>query len=560
MIGDYYEAVPIHKRPELIDEAIQLINDEWPRSRCSRLWSLGSSRDELPTSLIVTFRNKATEKAEKVKQNTRDRKAVILEETKIINDMFFNRQNINMPKLNSAGEPIEVLAHLRLLPVPSDEKSCFIESMVVAHEYRGKGIGSFLIKEAEKYCEQVLHLKHVYLNTIDSGEFYMKLGFELTDGIAIFGQGAINDVSKKIFLKKSLNYVECEEEEENDEDIHVYDSKKDMNYAEQCKIENDVIISGFAAKPNNDKVIAESLSVLFDTSLDHFKYYYSFEHLNRVKDERSFYYTISFKTKEAKLSFMENGRKFGVLCYQNLFEIYGKVVDEYENALLSFEDRLTKLNLIIKKELINLLEENIISGWEFADNRFYATQDGCKINVYNLGILELIKMRDDLDEEPESIGWETNSDELEKELKALENFKKSLRRQSTQNDTHYKWLSQNSESFDSGIIVEGEEDESANELQETINEQIDEIPIKPVKKMDKVKRNLILQHCIVEKKENTENKINEWLQTSDFTAAETNDEKPNSKVEKVDLMDTLKPKSSLDSLMDFFSIGFGSHP
>jgi hypothetical protein len=532
-----------------------LINDEWPRTRCSRLWSLGSSRDQLPTSLIVTFKSNGKTQTDKNQEISQDDKHTIPTETKIINDMFFNQQNINIPKISNSGEPIQVLAHLRLLPVPSDEKSCFIESMVVNKEYRGKGIGSFLIKEAQKYCEQVLHLKHIYLNTIDSGEFYMKLGFELTEGIAIFGQGETNSVSKKIFLKKSLNYVECEEQPENEE-IYSYDPKKDLNYLEQQKIENDVILNGFAAKPDSDKMIAESLSVLFDTPLEEFKYYYSFEHFNRTKEERSFHFAISFKTNKAKTNFIENGRRFGVLCYQNIFEIFGKVVNEAENTLITIDYRLTKLNLIIRKELISLLEENVISSWEFADNLFYAIQDDCKINVYNLGILELIKMQNEPDEEPESIGWETNSDELEKDIKALEKFKDSLRRQSTQYSGHYKWLSnQNNESFDSGVIVE-EENESANDVEESIDEKRSKTPLKTVKKVDKEKGKLILQHCTVENRKTIEKQVNEWLCESDFESAKINDESSSLNTISAEL----KPKRSLDSLMDFLSMGFGCHP
>lgn len=137
-------------------------------------------------------------------------------------NISFNRQTPT--DCSETGKHIKVVGHLRLVPVPADGKACFIESMIIHDEFRGKGFGSFFIHEAEKFCEQVLYLKSIFLSTYDSGEFYMKIGFQITNAICVYGNGEVNTVTKKIFLKKDLNYVEPEEPEEIVEDV--YDPSK----------------------------------------------------------------------------------------------------------------------------------------------------------------------------------------------------------------------------------------------------------------------------------------------------------------------------------------------
>lgn len=107
IISEFYEVIPIHKRPDLIDEAIQLINSEWPKTRCQRLWSLGSSSNELPTSLIVTFKS---EEHISFDEFAGDRSTVC--EAKIINDIFFNQEEKDAQIYEKTGKPIMVLGYL----------------------------------------------------------------------------------------------------------------------------------------------------------------------------------------------------------------------------------------------------------------------------------------------------------------------------------------------------------------------------------------------------------------------------------------------------------------
>lgn len=423
LIEKYYKVTPIHKRQELLDETIRLINSHWPKSRSERLSILGASKDDLPMSLIVTFKRKVPDASK---------------ETRIMNDIFFNRQQADAPIICSeTGKPINVLGHLHLVPVPADDKACFIESMVIRHDFRGKGIGSFFIRQAEKYCEQVLHLKSLFLSTYDSGEFYMKIGFQLTTAICVYGNGEVNTVTKKIFLKKDLNYVEPEEPEEVHEDV--YDHNKDYNYQQQQHIETDVILSGFPFKMEQGKGVVAKLCQLIDFSGTRIKYFYSFEFVNRKTSKRSFHMIISTNSVEAKADLMSKLDLFGVLCFQNFFE---KPVNEYDNTLITHDARYTNLNYVIKKELQQLKIEKWITDYKYENYQFHAMQNEEWVVVKNLEVIDFLKTPElpDVPDE-EIVGWddaeeedrvEENLEKLRKHFKAKasENWWPSIRRPS----------------------------------------------------------------------------------------------------------------------------------
>lgn len=365
-------------------------------------------------SLIVTFKQKESNPSK---------------ESKIMNDIFFNRQSADAPSICSeTGKTINVLGHLRLVPVPADNKACFIESMVIHHDFRGKGIGSFFIRSAEKFCEEVLHLKSIFLSTYDSGEFYMKIGFQLTSAICVYGNGTENTVTKKIFLKKDLNYVEPEEPEEVAEDL--YDPNKDYNYKQQQQIESDVILSGFPFKMEQSKGVVAKLCQLisFDGSL--IKYYYSFEFVNRKTSKRSFHLIISTTSVEAKTELLAKLTAFGVLCFQNFFE---KPVNDYDNTLITHEMRYTNLNHVIKKELEQLMDDKWISEFKYENYQFHAKQNDEWFVVMNLGVVEFLKTPELPDIPDEEIaGWDM-TEEADRVTENLERFRQRFKSKTEEN-------------------------------------------------------------------------------------------------------------------------------
>jgi hypothetical protein len=110
LIENLFKVSAIHKRHDLVDETIKLINSHWPKSRSERLSILGSSKDDLPMSLILIVKRNGSE-------------------AEVMKSMFGEYQ--------AKGKNIHVFGHLRLVPVPADDKACFIESMVVHHDMRG---------------------------------------------------------------------------------------------------------------------------------------------------------------------------------------------------------------------------------------------------------------------------------------------------------------------------------------------------------------------------------------------------------------------------------------
>lgn len=130
--------VPLHKHQQYLSQCCSLINAEWKRSETARLRSLQSSSDFLPVNLIL-----------------------------IQNKM--------------------VIGHLKLSQIPSIRHACFVESVVIDKKLRGQGYGSILMKEAEKHCQNNLHLKIIYLSTKGQEHFYGKLGYTKCDPINIYG-------------------------------------------------------------------------------------------------------------------------------------------------------------------------------------------------------------------------------------------------------------------------------------------------------------------------------------------------------------------------------------
>lgn len=412
-----YQLVPIHKRQDLLDETIRLINNHWPKSRAERLSILGTSKADLPISLILTFKRKVPD---------------VKKDTLLINDIFFEKQNLDVPaKCRETGKPINVLAHLRLVPVPADSKVCFIESFVVHEDFRGKGLGTFVYKQTEKYCEEILKLKSIFLSTYDSGEFYMKIGFNLTSAICVYGNGEVNTVSKKIYLRKDLKYTEPVEEEA-EEIKDVYDPTKDYNFIQQKQIECDIVLKGFPFKIDKAKIFVDRLCEMLNFSSSLIRYFYSFELNNRQTNKRSFHLMISAVTEEAKNELLSKLKAYGVMCFQNFFD---KPVNEWDNTLIRNAQRLTNLNYVILKELNKLKNDRWIAEFKFENHQFHALQNEEWIVVKDLSGIEYLKTPEIPDVPDETIDlWSDDEEENNNALQKLESFKSSFK-----NDNNNWW-------------------------------------------------------------------------------------------------------------------------
>ncbi|GLG95303.1 N-acetyltransferase 6 [Gryllus bimaculatus] len=129
--------VLIHNHPSLLDECCDLINMEWPRSKTARMRTLKMSCDTLPTCLALVAESK-------------------------------------------------VLGHSKVSAIGSMPGACFVESVVIHPDYRGKGLGRLIMSETEKYAASQ-GINTAYLSTIDQQDFYKKLGYSECAPVSIYG-------------------------------------------------------------------------------------------------------------------------------------------------------------------------------------------------------------------------------------------------------------------------------------------------------------------------------------------------------------------------------------
>ncbi|XP_050425426.1 N-alpha-acetyltransferase 80 [Adelges cooleyi] len=162
-----FGVLQLHRNKHFIKDCCAVINSEWPRSETARLHSLEASCDTLPTSLVL------------------------------------------VKKLENNGNKA-VIGHSKITPIPSMLGSCFVESVVIDHRYRGKGLGKFLMYKTEEYIK-TLGINTVYLSTKDKEDFYSKLGYVRCPPVSIYGSFSsvqklpvIISPSKKIYMKKKL--------------------------------------------------------------------------------------------------------------------------------------------------------------------------------------------------------------------------------------------------------------------------------------------------------------------------------------------------------------------
>ncbi|XP_060060617.1 hyaluronidase-3 isoform X5 [Erinaceus europaeus] len=131
---------PVHCRPELLDACVDLINEQWPRSRASRLHSLGQSSDTFPLCLMLLG-----------------------------------------PHPTPGAAPI-VVGHARLSRVLDRPQSLLVETVVVARSLRGRGFGRCLMETLEAFAlARGFHRLH--LTTHDQQHFYAHLGYQLGEPV-----------------------------------------------------------------------------------------------------------------------------------------------------------------------------------------------------------------------------------------------------------------------------------------------------------------------------------------------------------------------------------------
>nr|XP_054759697.1 N-alpha-acetyltransferase 80-like [Lytechinus pictus] len=128
----------LHENTHLTDGCVEILNDEWPRSKAARLHSITKSCPTLPYSLILV-ENEST-----------------------------------------------VVGYCRLAKVISDDKSVLVESVVVDKKRRGQGLGRCVMEMAEQHAAKA-GFHRMYLCTKDKQGFYQHLGYSFCKPVNTVG-------------------------------------------------------------------------------------------------------------------------------------------------------------------------------------------------------------------------------------------------------------------------------------------------------------------------------------------------------------------------------------
>ncbi|PAV68303.1 hypothetical protein WR25_12953 [Diploscapter pachys] len=126
-----YSIVKLFDRQDRLWDSVKLLNEEWPRSDGSREHSQKKScRPSPPMSFLLL-------------------------ET----------------------ESDKLIGHTRACLLPNRPTACWIESVLIRKDHRGKGLGKFLMTEVEKWL-RANGFDESYLSTDDQVEFYQHCGYE----------------------------------------------------------------------------------------------------------------------------------------------------------------------------------------------------------------------------------------------------------------------------------------------------------------------------------------------------------------------------------------------
>uniref|UniRef100_G1KI36 N-alpha-acetyltransferase 80 n=1 Tax=Anolis carolinensis TaxID=28377 RepID=G1KI36_ANOCA len=151
LLSEMLTVVPLHQRPDLLEACVDLINEEWKRSRASRIHSLQRSSDSFPLCLVLIRTQRPVEETAEGKQNQS-----------------------------------QLLGHARLSRVVGRPKSLFVETVVIAKSLRGKGYGRKLMEAVESYAKS-RGFCHLHLTTHDKQHFYAHLGYRYSKPVQCAG-------------------------------------------------------------------------------------------------------------------------------------------------------------------------------------------------------------------------------------------------------------------------------------------------------------------------------------------------------------------------------------
>jgi hypothetical protein len=173
------------------------------------------------------------------------------------------------------------------------------------------------------------------------------------------------------------------------------------SYLEQWRIDNAIFLSGFQQKMDS-KLISQQVATIYKLSIKDIEYHYSFS-ISNAKETKMFHYVvIGFANRQSKTNLFTQKKNLGKLYLQQLVPS----TEESRNSEIYISNRLTKTNLAIQKELLELKKESFIKRIIYKNCTLHAkiTDDSALVPVKSFNDFEnlLEKVPKKMDLEPQS--------------------------------------------------------------------------------------------------------------------------------------------------------------
>lgn len=241
---------------------------------------------------------------------------------------------------------------------------------------------------------------------------------QILEGIGVLLQLQVNTCDKIEAMRKSIN---SHGDKPRNHATHIVEIKQnagflnaeinknraEINYLQQLRFDNDIIVSGFPSKP--DAVLAvQNICTHYNYDSRHIASAYSYDIATKKTKNKSNTATTSDQTEEnsTKMGFLvlsfksKNGqvifnkaRKSGASMFAN--QVIEELDDEIGCVKLSFRFKLTAVNRIINRELNHLLEAGTISSVKYRNCSlfFKEKEEDPEMRVATLETLSAIKAK-----------------------------------------------------------------------------------------------------------------------------------------------------------------------
>lgn len=144
----FYEEVKLHDRKDLAASAAALLNTQWRRSEAARMAAFERSCDGMPLHWLLI-------------------EPLAPGGPRVVAHLRIAR----------SSAPVDTARGNAAAAAPSAATWAMIESVVVAQDRRGRGLGARLMRHAEAHARDALGVSRVVLSTISAAEFYERIGY-----------------------------------------------------------------------------------------------------------------------------------------------------------------------------------------------------------------------------------------------------------------------------------------------------------------------------------------------------------------------------------------------